>query len=140
MYKSETMKRALVILALFLSGCDWDFGVVDEGYRGVFDKPQSGFSPTITAVIEGDMVTITSSDDSSTLGTFQPGNSEHFHVSAVVNGYNMADGAAVYVLYNGTEPIGYFNVGEKNIFYRGAANSDTPQDFFIRRGVEDIVL
>jgi hypothetical protein len=135
---NETMKRAMVILAVFLAGCEWDFGVVEAGYRGVFDyKPQAAFPWTITAVIEGDMVTISSSNNSigGTSGTFQLG---HFHVSSVVDRYNMVDGAATLVLYNGTERIGYFNSGQKDVFYPGA-NNDARQDYFIRRGSDVIV-
>jgi hypothetical protein len=127
------MKRAMLIFAVFLAGCGGDFGPVEEGYRGVFDyKPDAGFSQTITATIEGDLVAITRNDNStaSPSGNVRLGS---FHVSSAIgNRYNMIDGASIYVLYNGTERIGYFNSGEKDIFYPGA--DDSRQDYFIRRG------
>ncbi|MDR2661386.1 MAG: hypothetical protein LBC31_00145 [Treponema sp.] len=131
------MKSAILICAVFLSGCSWDFGAVEERYRGVFDyKPEAELPQTITAVIEGDMVTISSSNNSlgGTEGTFQLG---HFHVSSAINRYNMVDGVPVCALYNGTERIGYFNSGENDIFYPGA--NDDRQDYFIRRGSNAVV-
>jgi hypothetical protein len=131
------MKRAMLILTVFLSACDWDPGVVEAGYRGVFDyKPPAELPQTITAVVEGDLVTISSSNNSvgGTSGVFQLG---AFHVSSVIGRYNPIDGAATYVLYNGTERIGYFNSGEKDVFYPGT--DDTRQDYFIRRGSNVVV-
>jgi hypothetical protein len=135
---NKMMRRTVLILTVFLSGCNWDFGVVEAGYRGVFDyKPRAELPQTITAVIEGDLVTISSSNNSvgGTEGTFQPG---IFHVSSTVSRYNTADGAATYVLYNGMERIGYFNSGEKDVFYPGPSD-DTRRDYFIRRGSSVIV-
>jgi hypothetical protein len=132
------MKRAVLIFTVFLFGCNWDFGVVEERYRGVFDyKPETELPQTITVVIEGDLVTISSSSNSlgGTAGTFQLG---HFHVSSTINRYNTIDGAATYALYNGMERIGYFNSGEKDIFYPGLSD-DSRQDYFIRRGSNAVV-
>jgi hypothetical protein len=132
------MKRAMLIFAVFLAGCSWDFGPVEEGYRGIFDyKPETELSQTITAVIGGDLVAITRSDNSTTSpsGNFRLGS---FHVSSAIgNRYNMIDGAFIYVLYNGTDRIGYFNSGEKDVFYPGT--DDSRQDYFIRRGSSVVV-
>jgi hypothetical protein len=133
------IKGALLIFAVFLSGCSWDLGIVEERYRGVFEyKPLAELSQTITAVVEGDLVTISSDTNSlgGTAGTFQLG---HFHVSSAISRYNTLDGAPTYVLYNGTERIGYFNSDEKDIFYPGM-NDDSRQDYFIRRGSNAVVV
>jgi hypothetical protein len=135
---NAVMKRAMVIFAVFLSGCGWDFRPVEEGYRGVFEyKPEAGLSQTVTATIEGDLVAISRSDNSTTSpsGGFRLGS---FHISSAIgNRYNMIDGASIYVLYSGTERIGYFNSGEKDIFYPGV--DDSRQDYFIRRGSSVVV-
>jgi hypothetical protein len=124
------MKKIMLILAFFLSGCSWDFKPVDEGYQGAFDyKTQNETAYTTTAVIEGDLVTISRSDSStsSPSGFFRIGS---FHVSSAVGQRNMADGAYIYVLYNGMEKIGYFNEGERDIFYIDESRSA----YFIRQG------
>jgi hypothetical protein len=134
---AKMIKKAMLIFAVFLSGCSWDFGAVEAGYRGVFNyKPQIKLPQTITAVVEGDLVTISSSNNSigGTLGTFQLGT---FHVSSAVGRYSV-DGIPIYVLYNGTERVGYFNSGEKDVFYPGP-NDDNRQDYFIRRGSDVVV-
>jgi hypothetical protein len=131
----KIMKRAVLILLVFLSGCNWDFGSVEAGYRGVFDyKPRAALSQTITAVIEGDMVTISSSNNSTvgSSGTFQTG---VFYISSAVARRNTSDGAYIYALYSGMTRIGYFNTGEEDVFYSDEAR----QDYFIRRGSDVVV-
>jgi hypothetical protein len=120
---NKIMCKALLVFALFLSGCSWDFKAVESDYRGVFDKPPANpeLPPERTAVIEGDLVTISRNDDSP---------ASRFHVSSAVSHRNTADGAYTYVLYNGMERIGYFNRGERDVFYI----DDSRQDYFIRRG------
>jgi hypothetical protein len=124
----------MLILAFFLAGCGLDFGAVEEGYRGVFDyKPQAGLSYTTTVAIEGDLVTI-SRDDNSTASP--PGvRLGKFHVSAVISQRNTADGARIHVLFNVMEKLGYFNEGERNIFYI----DDAREHYFIRRGSGAVV-
>jgi hypothetical protein len=132
----KKIKGSALIFLVFLSGCEWDFGAVGAGYRGVFDyKPQAALTQTITAVIEGDIVIISSSNNSvtGTSGTFQLGT---FYVSSAVNRRNTSDGAYIYALYRDmTTRIGYFNTGENDVFYI----DETRQDYFIRRGSSVIV-
>jgi hypothetical protein len=126
-----TIRTAIIILAFFLAGCDWDFGPVDEGYRGVFIYPAEKLSGavTISVAIEDDLVTFSSSNSSTsgTAGTFQL---TTFHISSAKGMRNTIDGAHIYALYNGLELLGYFDEGEKDIFFVDYAR----QDYFIRRG------
>ncbi|MDR1353032.1 MAG: hypothetical protein LBK05_07105 [Treponema sp.] len=129
------MNRTVLIFALFFSGCSLDFGSVEAGYRGTFDyKTQFEYSYTTTAFIEDDLVTISRDDNgtSSPSSVFRLGS---FHVSAGISQQNTADGARTYVLFNGTERIGYFNEGEKDIFYIDEAR----ENYFIRRGSNAVV-
>jgi hypothetical protein len=131
----KIIKGSALILLVFLSGCEWDFRAVETDYRGVFDyKPQAALSQTITAVIEGDIVRISSSNNSvaGTAGTFQAGT---FYVSSAVSRRNTSDGAYTYALYSGTTRIGYFNTGKRDVFYIDEAR----QDYFIRRGSNVVV-
>jgi hypothetical protein len=113
----------VIVLAVFLAGCGWDFGPVEEGYRGVFDyNPQAEVPQTTTFTIEGDLAILSNGATNTTN-----------HISSAKNMWTLINAAPayVYVLYNGRNFIGYFNEGEKNVFY--VSTNTARQNCYIRR-------